>query len=249
MPGVGLLDVAKSLQLLLVSAPPGYPTALLLAPAAVPGESAARNPELARRPRWPVSEHRGCDHASFCSFVAMRIPFLRAGLHGEVSVVVELVEDPVAIGKPAGTEGFPSCQATVRYPGRGYNALFGWVQLVRAEDFSGGHFALDPLRFFEDTSAPHCFYGISPTLFDAPSRDERYELDWTAHSFLTPISLFEVDPKVRPLLGFSWGFDIDPESVLTLKPTKALAASDWERHVPYLSDCFPTWRFAPMVPA
>lgn len=59
MPGVGLLDVAKSLQLLLVSAPPGYPTALLLAPAAVPGESAARNPELARRPRWPVSEHRG----------------------------------------------------------------------------------------------------------------------------------------------------------------------------------------------
>jgi hypothetical protein len=177
----------------------------------------------------------------------MLIPFVRAGERGEVSVVVERVEDPLAIGKPVGSEGFPSCQATVSYPGRGYDALFGWVQLVRAEDFSGDHFAVDPLRFFENTSAPHCFYGISPTLFDAPSRDERQELDWTAHTFLSPIHLFEGDPEVRPLLGFSWGFDIDRQDVLTIKTPRALSAVDWEQHVPYLSDCFPSWRFAPMA--
>jgi hypothetical protein len=179
----------------------------------------------------------------------MRIPFTRAGMRGEVNVMVELVDDPVAVGKPVGTEGFPSCQATVSYPGRGYNALFGWVQLVQAQDFGGGHFALDPLRFFDDMSSPHCFYGICPTLFDAPSRDERYELDWTANSFLAPISLFEIDPEVRPVLGFSWGFEIDSQSVLAVKPTKQLAGSGWEQHIPYLADRFPNWRFAPMAPA
>lgn len=177
----------------------------------------------------------------------MRIPFVRAGERGEVSVAVELVEDPAAVGKPVSSEGFPSCEATVSYPGRGYDALFGWVQLVRAEDFSGDHFALDPLRFFEDTSVPHCFYGFSPTLFDAPSRDGRYELDWTAHSFLAPINLFEVDPEVQPLLGFSWGFEIDEQGVVSVKPTRPLSGMDWEEHVPYLSDRFPTWRFAPMA--
>jgi hypothetical protein len=168
-------------------------------------------------------------------------------MQGEVNVVVELVEDPVAVGKPVGTEGFPSCQAHVSFPGRGYNALFGWVQLVQAEDFGGGQFALDPLRFFEDTPAPHAFYGICPTLFDATSRDERYELHWTAHSFLTPINLFETGPEVRPLLGFSWGFDIDSRGVLTVKPTRVLSTGYWEQHVPYLTDRFPGWRFAAMA--
>jgi hypothetical protein len=168
-------------------------------------------------------------------------------MHGEVNVEVALVEDPVAVGKPIGTEGFPSCTATVSYSGKGYNALFGWIQLVRAEDFGGGQFALDHLQFFEDTPTPHCFYGICPTLFDSPSRDERYELDWTAHSFLAPIELFEVDRVVRPLLGFSWGFDIDVHSVVTAKPLKSLSASEWEQHVPYLGDRFPTWGFASMT--
>jgi hypothetical protein len=177
----------------------------------------------------------------------MRIPFVSAGLPGEVCVAVEIVEDPIAIGKQVGTEGFPSCEARVTYAGKGYSALFGWVQLVRAQDCAGGDFALDPLRLFEDASAPHCFYGICPTLFDAPSRAGRYALDWTAHSFLAPIDLFEVNPEVRPLLGFSWGFNIDSQSALSVKPTNMLADSDWRHHVPYLADRFPRWRFAPMA--
>jgi hypothetical protein len=176
----------------------------------------------------------------------MRIPFVRVGVQGEVGVMVELVKDSLAVGKPAGTGGFPSCQATVSYPRRGYNALFGWVQVVQAQDFGEGQFALDPLRFFEDTSAPHCFYGICPTLFDAPSRDERYELDWTAHSFLVPIDLFEIDREVRPLLGFSWGSRSTRKASSTPSRRSSLSADDWGRHVPYLSDRFPAWQFAPM---
>lgn len=187
------------------------------------------------------------DEAPLCSFLAMQISFVHAGMHGEVNVAVEVVNDPVAVGKPVGTEGFPSCEATVSHPGRGYSALFGWVQLVQDEDSGAKRFALDPLRFFEDTAAPHCFYGICPTLFDAPSRDERYELDWTAHSFLAPIDLFAVGPEVRPLLGFSWGFEVDSRGVLAVKPVSALSPDGWEQHVPYLVGRFPAWRFAPMV--
>jgi hypothetical protein len=90
---------------------------------------------------------------------------------------------------------------------------------------------------------------MCPTLFDAPSRAARHELHWTAHSFLAPINLFEADAEVRPLLGFSWGFDIDSQSVLTVKPTKSLAGNEWEQHIPYLADRFPTWRFAAMASA
>jgi hypothetical protein len=177
----------------------------------------------------------------------MRIPFARSGVQGEVNVAVALVEDPVLVGKPVGTEGFPSCQATVSFPARGYGALFGWVQLVQAEDSGGADFVVDPLRFFEDMSAPHCFYGICPTLFDAPSRDQRRELHWTAHSFLAPINLFEPAPEVRPLLGFSWGFDVDSQSVITVKPTTRLGAGDWAQHAPFLTARFPKWKFAPMA--
>jgi hypothetical protein len=177
---------------------------------------------------------------------AVLVPFARGGMQGEVNILVELVEDPATVGTPVGTEGFPSCQATVSYPGKGYNALFGWVQLVQAEDFGAGHFALDPLRFFEDTAAPYCFYGICPTLFDAPSRGQRYELDWTAHSFLAPIDLFEGDPEVQPLLGFSWGFAIDSHGGLTVKQTQPLADTEWDQHVPYLAERFHAWRFSSM---
>jgi hypothetical protein len=57
---------------------------------------------------------------------------------------------------------------------------------------------------------------------------------------LAPINLFDTGPEVRPLLGFSWGFDIDSVGALTVKPAKALSASDWEQHVPYLTDRFLT---------
>jgi hypothetical protein len=178
---------------------------------------------------------------------AVLINFVHAGIAGEGGVTVELVRDAPAIGKPAGTEGFPSCLATVAYSGRGYNALFGWVQLVRSDDAAGGEFAIDPLRWFEGASAPHCIYGFCPTLFDAPSRDEPLALDWLAHSFLAPIDLFSEPQRVRPLLGFSWGFELDPQGEITLKTPTRLTETEWAEHLPHLQDQFPDWRFQPLA--
>ena len=68
--------------------------------------------------------------------------------------------------------GLPHCQATVAYPGRGYAGMLGWIQLVRSTDnASGGElFAMDPLALVGEVGHPFAFFGVAPTLFDAPAR-------------------------------------------------------------------------------
>jgi hypothetical protein len=58
------------------------------------------------------------------------------GERGRVSVSLTANDDPPEVGKSRDARGFPMCTATVDYPGRGYRALFGWVQLVRSTDNS-----------------------------------------------------------------------------------------------------------------
>jgi hypothetical protein len=155
-------------------------------------------------------------------------------------------DDPAALGKGEDARGLPVCTATIDYPGRGYRGLFGWVQLVRSTDnASGGRaFEMDPVRFFEDSPAPYCWYGIKPVLFDAPSRDKAQPLDWLAHSFLafTPRG-GDAQKRVVPLLGFSWGFAIGDHARVTLEPVARLTAQDWGGHLHYLRKCYSSWEF------
>jgi hypothetical protein len=176
----------------------------------------------------------------------VEIEFRHDGDQGRVTVTCVPNDDPAAVGKGKEARGFPVCSATVAYPGTGYRALFGWVQLVRSTDNAseGRAFEMDPLRFFEDSPAPYCWYGISPVLFDAPSRDERRPIEWLAHSFLAVTPREPDAPKrVVPLLGFSWGFVIGEDGRIVLRPVEQLAASDWNDHLPYLRDRYPSWQF------
>src|SRR5690242_13943191 len=75
------------------------------------------------------------------------------GLSGGIHVDCIPNDDPVEYGTVVNDAfGFPVCTATVRYPRRGYRAMFGWVQLVRSTDnLSGGaEFEIDPLALFGD---------------------------------------------------------------------------------------------------
>jgi hypothetical protein len=175
----------------------------------------------------------------------VKIDFWHDGEQGQMIVSCVPLDDPVAVGKSEDTRGFPACTATVTYPGRGYRACFGWVQLVRSTDnaFEGRAFEMDPLRFFEDSPAPFCWYGITPTLFDAPSREERRPLEWLAHSFLAMIPREPASKRVLPLLGFSWGFVIGDGHDIVLKPVEELATACWNDHLPYLHACYPAWEF------
>ncbi|ATW52707.1 hypothetical protein [Streptomyces peucetius] len=175
----------------------------------------------------------------------MIIPFLRDGMHGSITVTVEHVDDPAAIGKHPSAHGFPSCTAVVGYPGKGYRALFGWVQLVRSTDNSSGGaaFDMDPFYLFEDAPSPYAFFGVNPILFDAPSRDSRDPLVWTAHSYLAWTPMDDTERRVLPLAGFSWGFNIDSDSHITLQPVQTLTSVDWDAHLQYLGASYPGWVF------
>ena len=181
----------------------------------------------------------------------MEITFSYLGYTGRVVAFVERTADPVRWGAWEGAKDLANCTATIEFDGRGYLQRFGWVQLVRSTDnvFQGEKFEMDPFDpfgLYERAPTPYCWYGILPTLFDAPARDERVTLDWLAHSFLA------VSPRggdrrvVTPLLGFSWGFHIADDGSVTLEDVGVLGAEDWRSHLPYLRETYPEWQFTEM---
>jgi hypothetical protein len=177
----------------------------------------------------------------------MDIGFELRGIPGRVSVTFAVNDWPELVGTRSDSVGFPMCHASVDYPARGYDAVLGWVQLVRSDDnASGGRdFEIDPLAFLGDVPHPFCWIGLEPQLFDSPSRDPRPDLDWAAHSFLcVPEDGSDDRLEVRALVGFSWGFRIRDEQIELVPPT-VLRPDDWDGHVVTLADRYPAWRFVP----
>ncbi len=179
----------------------------------------------------------------------MRAEVVWDDVQGQIDVVVVRNDDPESIGCESFARGFPVCTATVDYPDRGYRSLFGWVQLVRSTDNGSGgtEFEVDPFALFGDAPSPYCWYGTAPTLFDAPSRTSRSNMRWVAHSFLAATPLREVllgnGRMVRPLVGFSWGFQVLDGDV-ALHDVTLLDARRWTTHVETLQVRYPFWRFA-----
>ena len=174
---------------------------------------------------------------------AVRLPFSLNGLEGVLSVQIDRNDDPASVGSSPGSLGLPMCTARVQPSSRGYKAMCGWIQLVRSTDNTSGgaEFELDPFGPFTDTGSPYAFYGLAPTLFDAPGRDDRDDLDWMAHAWLART---ELDSRlVEPAVGFSWGFRIREREPL-LSPVGRLAMTDWAEHVSLLQRQHPRWAFA-----
>jgi hypothetical protein len=173
---------------------------------------------------------------------AMSFDFVLRGLRGSVSVTLAPNDDPVVLGcRPTG-RGFPVCTAHVTYEGRGYDAIFGWIQLVRSTDnaSAGREFEMDPYEPLGDLPHPFCWIGLTPTLFDAPSRATLVDLKWVGHSFLCFVPEAS---DARAVLGFSWGFDID-DGEISFHDIAPVTATEWDDHLPLLRREYPTWRFA-----
>lgn len=175
----------------------------------------------------------------------MEIGFSLRGVDGQVSVTLARNERPELVGSGPEATGFPYCHATVDYPAQGYDAVLGWVQLVRSDDnhSEGRDFEIDPLDFLGDVPHPFCWIGLAPQLFDAPSRSPRRDLDWEAHSFLcVPDGGADPGFEVHALVGFSWGFRVRDEQIELAGPAP-LTPGDWDAHVDALAAHYPSWRF------
>jgi hypothetical protein len=178
----------------------------------------------------------------------MWLDFVLAGTTGQVDISVAGTTDPAGLAAAPGSLGLAVCEATVHHPGRGYTGMLGWIQLVRSTDnaSAGLRFEMDPLEILGEVGHPFCFFGIKPTLFDAPARDTRDDMSWMAHSFLTRIA-HDTGREVRALLGFSWGFTISGGDVAITPPAR-LGSDAWQHHLPILSSEHPAWTFATDLP-
>lgn len=175
----------------------------------------------------------------------MELPYRWNGTAGRVRVETGVNDDPAALGCDEMARGFPFCHATVDHPGIGYADMLGWVQLVRSSA-RGSDFYLDYFEPLGDVPHPFGFYGLQPSLFDAPHADELENWDFLAHSFLCGLGgeLLEFRREVRAVLGFSWGFSKRGDEFEYLQPG-ALEASDWAGHIDYLTGAYEGWKFSP----
>ena len=180
----------------------------------------------------------------------LRIPFRLRGLDGLIAVSLTPNIDPEAIGyvllsggEPVdAARGFPVCRATITYPAQGYAAVFGWTQLVRSSDSDPDRFEMDPIALYQQVATPYAWFAIRPELFDAPSRDSRYDLTWEAHSFLCISPDAVLTRHVQAVTGFSWGFTVSQQDI-TFVPPAPLAPEAWGSHLTLLRTTYPEWLF------
>jgi hypothetical protein len=144
------------------------------------------------------------------SFGARRCRSVRIAVASweELTLTSARPEAPTSWARGRAQLDSPSARRQSAIPA-GLSGAARWIQLVRSTDNSSGgdRFEPDPLEVLGPLPHPFCSFGIKPTLFDAPSRDSRADLDWLAHSILCRIA----DPdrhEVHALAGFGWGFTI-----------------------------------------
>lgn len=180
----------------------------------------------------------------------LSIPVSLRGLNGLILVSVTCNTDPDAIGylllsggQPTdAARGFPVCRATVTYPADGYAAMFGWTQMVRSTDRDPARFEMDPIALYQQIPTPYAFFGVRPELFDAPSREPRYDMAWEAHSFLCVSPDAVLTRHVQAIAGFRWGFTIHQEAITFTQPA-ALDPKIWDSHLDLLKASYPSWAF------
>lgn len=120
--------------------------------------------------------------------------------------------------------------------------MFGWTQMVRSTDSAGPDFEMDPTAIYRDVSTPFAWFGFLPELFDAPSRGERLDMDWEAHSFLCVSPNAVLTPRVQAVAGFTWGFSIRNAEISFAGPAE-LDSEAWNSHLVLLRSSYPGWTF------
>ena len=144
--------------------------------------------------------------------------------------------------------GYPVMKAAVRYSGRGYEALFGWVQIVthRYGEGSEMEVEVDIAPQFSEYQNPFCFYGYKPTLYDAPRHNPGLSMDWTAYSFLCPLKIPDSAGKksISPVTGFRWGYRLLAGKVIELFKPEIVHEEKWKSLKKEVENNYGDWEFS-----
>lgn len=140
--------------------------------------------------------------------------------------------------------GFPVCRASVAYPGEGYAAAMGWIQVIRyGADGEEETILVDTAPQLSDAGVPYFAWGICPGFFDAPSTTQR-GIIWTADAFLVTSPDALISKTVQPVCGFTWGYTTRSEYPEPLPIAQADHGS-WKSACEVLRPRYPSWRFEP----
>lgn len=185
----------------------------------------------------------------------LSMPFVLGPHRGKVTVhytVNRGVEDSgfAAIGREFTDEmvrGFPTVRATVSFNGKGYEAMFGWVQVVSHIHGDGveKHFTVDLAPSMQGNDFPYCEVGYKPSMFDAPCNRPRTNMAWRAYTFLFQ---FISQPKREssrhfyPIVGFTWGYVLSNWGrEVVVSELREIRTSEWKRLFPRCLRKFPKW--------
>jgi hypothetical protein len=195
--------------------------------------------------------------------VTQTFSFSLRGRQGSVAVEYRANRDPDSLGYPilglpwpsSLAERLPVLEASVRSDAGGYEAVMGWIQVVRihvAESSealvpgseqapAGDHLWVDGPPNLRGLGVPFVSFGPHPTLFDAPASTES-RVRFVADSFLTASPDGLVTPTSRPCFGLRWGYST-LEGEAELIPLAELGAAEWSDALPTLEGQFPDWTF------
>ncbi|KGO63986.1 hypothetical protein PITC_013540 [Penicillium italicum] len=188
--------------------------------------------------------------------------------HGTMRASLIPNTDPVASSstvifsqhRPEDFLGYPVMRATVHSDHAGYGSMYGWVQFVKctSHDIVPSHdreptgvqngcsdsdWQLDLVPLFQDSNTPFTYFGSDPTLFDAPTRLGKADVKWRAQSYLTYVSDALIPQQVIPILGFTWGFDVE-NGVKRIAPLEELDLKiSWNERIRALRRSHSSWTF------
>ena len=144
-------------------------------------------------------------------------------------------------------KGFPVMKATVAFNGKGYRAIFGWIQIVHLDFPHDGRkkAIVDVVPSHIGLGVPFTYFGHLPTLFDAPARHPRSHGSFTAEAFLCKPPLLARTGAIEFIAGFRWGYKINGISgELEHLPVKRIGASAWAKHRGLIVKKYPKWKVA-----
>lgn len=183
------------------------------------------------------------------------IPFV-LGMHkGKVNIhyaVNQGVEYSgfTAIGREFTDEmvrGFPVMKATVSFDGKGYEAMFGWIQIISHIHGDGleRHFEVDLAPSMQGNDFPYCEVGYKPSMYDAPCNRPKTSMTWRAYTFLFQFisqPRREASRRFYPLVGFTWGYILaDRGKRVDVTELREIPTNEWKRVFPRSLRKFPKW--------
>lgn len=151
---------------------------------------------------------------------------------------------------PALAIGYPTIRAWVHdYRGTGYrtaSAFIQWIDIERRGPGAAKSTELDTIAAFENQGVPFFSCGYPANLYDAPAHNLQGAtwMSWIATTWFVTLPARWTDHEIRPLRGFTWGYEEDTDDGVTVLPLRKLDSASWDGNLPRLRDQCPGFRFA-----